>query len=709
MDDFKSYISNNNKSKFSYQTRTSSTEFCDALLFNPIELNDLLEADSDLQNELSKTIKDCNWYFLSWDNDPTIKSMLVMLDAIHHKFLNVVDYYERIVDKNNPIITFQFLNLKEFKLTDDLYIKMNARGKPLTSFENFKAKLEQLIANTEFKRVSFYKLSYLGVENIVNVAEYFSHKIDTDWANLFWQHRNKSTNIFDDQIMNFINACAVTHLAIKQPLQESINNVKFLLDNRYEAITFNQFRDLDCFDETYIIDFINLLDLMKNGEECVKCYLIDSPYYDEAQVFNNIINNYYYDAAYTARIQFYGYCQYLLKWNTAEGLGEWMRVIHNLSENTAPYNNEVEFIRSIKSINSLIEFSNNILDYMVMGGHVEGFSPAQIVEEKLKAILILRDPDWATAIRRSEIELKYFKGQLTFILSFAGIKSYYLANNNCEWDEIENKLFYDKFIFYVKKAKLIFDDGGLRNFDNYLFQRALLTKGDYLISEGSNKSFLINNDRDISWKRMLLGDKREEEYKAFFVKDLMDDVNFNDNNVLTSLKQIIEEFQLQNNDWRSFFIQMPNLIDCLGPKKYIRFHYNSHIYLLKRERMSGIHYEYHTFSMYCKFFDGNSFTPFLETSYQAVNGDESEPYIALTNWLFKDSIIQLIIMFNGSQQKYQVRIYNNDYTPLDSSLIQILTNYNFSNQENVSIFDNYLDENELINTISALTADLQKL
>ena len=36
-------------------------------------------------------------------------------------------------------IVFYVLPMEQFKLTDDLYIKLNARGKVLSSFENFKA------------------------------------------------------------------------------------------------------------------------------------------------------------------------------------------------------------------------------------------------------------------------------------------------------------------------------------------------------------------------------------------------------------------------------------------------------------------------------------------------------------------------------------------------------------------------------------------
>ena len=71
--------------------------------------------------------------------DPTIKSCLVMLDLINELFGASSGFYNRLIQTQNPYITFQFLNMKDFGLSDDLYIKMNARGKTLTPFENFKA------------------------------------------------------------------------------------------------------------------------------------------------------------------------------------------------------------------------------------------------------------------------------------------------------------------------------------------------------------------------------------------------------------------------------------------------------------------------------------------------------------------------------------------------------------------------------------------
>ena len=65
--------------KFTYETRVSSREFCKALTTNKIDF-------SKEDEKISNIIEDKNWFFKSWKKDPTIKSMLNMLDAIHEKF-----------------------------------------------------------------------------------------------------------------------------------------------------------------------------------------------------------------------------------------------------------------------------------------------------------------------------------------------------------------------------------------------------------------------------------------------------------------------------------------------------------------------------------------------------------------------------------------------------------------------------------------------
>jgi len=68
---------------------------------------------------------------------------------------------------------------KTGKLNHTLYVKMNSRGRPLTEFENFKADLEALLQQN------------FGKDDAA--VKDFSHKIDTDWADLFGNTGVKTT------------------------------------------------------------------------------------------------------------------------------------------------------------------------------------------------------------------------------------------------------------------------------------------------------------------------------------------------------------------------------------------------------------------------------------------------------------------------------------------------------------------------------------
>ena len=118
-------------SKFKYETRHTSSDFCEALScysYQPIE-----------GESPSQTIRrQFKWYFKSFDLDSTIDSMLRMIDAINLRYNKFEDV--KLFDSLDHIL-FYTLDLDVFGLSEELYIKMNARGLPLTPFENFKADL----------------------------------------------------------------------------------------------------------------------------------------------------------------------------------------------------------------------------------------------------------------------------------------------------------------------------------------------------------------------------------------------------------------------------------------------------------------------------------------------------------------------------------------------------------------------------------------
>lgn len=159
--------------KFSYETRYSARDFC----------SDLIDFNPTFQKEkISEEIMNQSWFPLDWAKDQTIDAMLNMLDAIQEKWKDLTNIWDKL---ENGVIQFYFLPMKEMGLTDELYIKMNSRGKPLTPFENFKAELEQSLKeiNPEKSKV------------ILN-------KIDQSWTDLLWSYRDKD-HIIDDYFLRY--------------------------------------------------------------------------------------------------------------------------------------------------------------------------------------------------------------------------------------------------------------------------------------------------------------------------------------------------------------------------------------------------------------------------------------------------------------------------------------------------------------------------
>lgn len=696
------------KSKFSYETRTSSREFCDSLLLADVDLQKLLEPDKGTNNSLSKTIKDSSWYFLSWETDPTIQSMLIMLDDIHSKFKNTSGYFQRLISLDNPVITFQFLDLKDFNLTDDLYIKMNARGIPLSSFENFKAKFEQYLKKSDFNANHSYTLTFDGKQKQVYTKTYFSHKLDTDWANLFWKYTPvEDRKKFDKLIMNFIRAIVVNNYAADSGNAEFI---KYLIDKRNEDISFQQYLKNACLNEKTVIDLITILDLIKNGNQKVKSYLSDSFYYNEAEQFDIVVNNSFLQAGYVERIKLHAYCQYLIQWKTEkgfediEGLQNWMRIIYNLTENTAPYNNEKEYSNSIRGINQLIPQSNDILNYISTLDKINGFDEIQFKEEKIKAHLILKQNKWDELLYSVE-KHGYFKGQIGFILFLSGIEEYFNTNSHCDWSEQEDIDFKEQFVKYRDIALKIFSDKGLNTFPDFVWERALLAKGDYLITEGSNQSFLINFDRDISWKRFLKRDKNHSLHSVI-IKHIFNELDAD--NLESSLETIKNSYT--GTDWRHRFIQTPRLFNYLGAKRYVRKNSNHGFVLFSGERMSGAHAELHSYSFFLDNLEGKEFAPFdSKANYYFAAGDDRDerPCAFIDNWQFDSNKYAIDILYSYSQNKFKLRFFYRETGNYTNDLITVLSKHGFSVLNESYVL--YLEESEVMKKLNDLGASLKGL
>lgn len=123
----------------------------------------------------------------SWKFDPSIKSMLVMIDAIYDEMEFIIkdqeiENYEQY-KTNLKHITFNELNLEDFDLSDELFIKMNARGKQLSDFDLTKSTLEEELQLLQ-KEMSENNNPLATTEDEKNWRSY----IDGKWIDLFWHH-----------------------------------------------------------------------------------------------------------------------------------------------------------------------------------------------------------------------------------------------------------------------------------------------------------------------------------------------------------------------------------------------------------------------------------------------------------------------------------------------------------------------------------------
>ena len=170
--------------RFSYQTRDSSRDFCR-------KLSEFSLAKSE--GTISQFIQDQNWFSKHWIQDPTVQSMLRMLDTIEEAFGNDADYKKMLtlLTSGKCPITFYFLDLVGLRQSDSLYLKMNARGEQLTDFENFKADLTEYL--TDNKESDEYKA-------FLHLRDGFPIKMDRDWADIFWKDEDG-----DEAYMAFIN------------------------------------------------------------------------------------------------------------------------------------------------------------------------------------------------------------------------------------------------------------------------------------------------------------------------------------------------------------------------------------------------------------------------------------------------------------------------------------------------------------------------
>lgn len=605
---FKDMLWDGRHSRFTYGVRPSSTEFFDALVgFVP-------SGGPDSVPSVRQMLEDQPWFFLHWRLDPTIQGVLTMLDAIHGRFRTSDGFYARLVDEAAPAITFHLLPLEHFGLSDDLYIKMNARGKPLTTFETFKARFEELLKElfpTGTRRIG---------DTEFPVPTFFERRMDTQWTDFFW---NQEHETIDAAALNLI--WALIRISI-DPESPTFAADTAALGGRSLGAGFTLFHDRNWLTARFADHLMDLLEAWSAGGGAMSPQLPDTRYFNETALFRRAITE-PWALTYFELVQFAAFVTYLTHHRGAvhhAELNQWMRVIRNLATNSDIQRPE-EYGRSLVALQQLVPNGNRILERFADDIDVPGFSGLQVREEVLKARLIVANDGWRPRIESAEGH-DYFAGQIGFLLDFCGANEQ-AGKLPAKWDEALHANVQASFDDYLIKAQTAFGVSGLATDGRHLWKRALLSVGDYLPSGGGNHSFLTNRQGNWdSWKRFLRGGTSgTREY----LKILWDRIDAKAD-VEPQLEEIIAA-ATGLEPWRAAALRHPEVITYCRQQEIRRGRNDKKVYLLTKKQMSGYHAELFSYVLYLELAGAaaHNLSPLRLQSYQSVYMSDFEPHVLL--------------------------------------------------------------------------------
>lgn len=516
---------------FSYETRATARQFCE-------ELSQEIELDFN-GDPISKQLRDFPWYSKVYERDPTVIAMMNMLDAIHERYSEL----KHSCYKHLEQLTFSLLPLNRFHLTDELYIKMNARGKQLSDFENFKADFTKWMTTCEdFSQTQSYRKREMPYHMV------FSNKLDNEWTDTLWQLSQKidSKPAVDALFLSLFYRWFLFEYIFESEVanKEMDKDIQF---KRLEAES--GYADLSLFDSLLTKERVerleHILDLFSEHYETILRDSSPSWWGDTPAYF-------LFDKEITQpqRVVLYGVCTYL-DTNTnfdKTKFGQWMRVVWNIVENT-----DIDSWRSAIGVLKLIqELSDHSQD--IYENYPESLKSRSIAadDERRKVTFIRKDPKWEESFIKAE-KHPFLKGRIDFM--------------------IEDKMTPEEFEHRTEMVYKVFDEKGIG--DSYrkehLLLRAIISQ--YTSFEQlKNRNFTDTDENEHYLKKMLAGD-------GVVKKALRSWLSLESEEALkVKLMQVVDESSKMDNRSTPFETKMhedlykkPDLQNWMQNKKAIRF------------------------------------------------------------------------------------------------------------------------------------------
>lgn len=607
-----------NKEKLSYQTRISTNRFIESFLSWILDSKEKVSIYNDFWNKDGKDLKGFimsqDWFMMTeWNYDVSIINMLSIIVEISRRIKNlgdktgIVNFIDK--DENNPF-QFDFIYVDDISKSDDLYIKINARGKALSPFENLKSDIDK----------------YWDDED--------KTKLDAEWTEFVWNQldendKNKEKS-FDNSFYNLLSN--IFYLQYLVSLKDINDKILIEIENKYKKGIVDKEWITPKLCSTSCPMISSFLDAMIGFFKSIKDKQIESV---NRKIFglgdyqnNNGQNKMERADLFEVFVYYYSVSSLFTK-NDMEFtdkrnlLNEIETVTNRIIENQRPYlDSPTNLVKALKSVKVLIDNSieshgvykfflsiNNDKKELIR----DGLMKEQVEEEILKAKLIDKDSRYVVLFNKAYSELKN-KGQLGFI--------FYLVKNNKSLSKIGiEDVSYESFEKTLNQIISI-QNFIIGEFTNYeLLLRAILAKakGSFFWERRNNLlSFpLLNNDRDISLHTFLncysSNNPEDVKYKFNLLDGLREVLNLfdpNKDNIEEVLKRIIEDYKIKDLEhskkednkkedpkpWYKFFVIYDGVFQkCRNGNIY--YYSDKYVLLLDKKFRSGQWWEYYTFAL----------------------------------------------------------------------------------------------------------------
>jgi hypothetical protein len=536
---------------FIYETRHSTTQFCKELIrFIP----DFMDTN------ISSEIKNQAWYFETWDYDPSIQAMLVVLNDIENRYdeLRVNRVWQLIGNTSCPFYFYK-LDMKKVGLTDDLYIKMNSRGKTLTEFEYFKAGFSELISDP-------------------NQKERFEQSIDGKWVENIWKI------ILDSGVVGEENDIALT-----------VDNAFLNLFNFITSvITFR--KDIKTDDGTRYIDTVKTAELLTSiySDQSNQAFLFDML----DAICNQLNQNpaFWTNTFYFGKIGFIPQKSRLFFQHSEPNL--LIRCLFNYSENRglsfpeqlllfACFTHfkypQVEFADRIRTVRNLVVNSENELRESILGNSFD-----EVEEYILEGDLSVLENFKTDQIEEEKQKEHFLQNPLNDRYTLYKIEDSDIMRGSISLFPLD-----DEFGNRAKKFLELFDED---DFVNHFKEKAnlLLCFGDYTQDDGALTNLMAGN-KSILRGFLTTPGYNKNHFNSKTRVAIMDCLDFFYSNIsITPHQKICDaltNYATSPKDWRYYFIKYDSFREYCH---YGFYHWRDKqysIWKMGRKQFNGYHWD----------------------------------------------------------------------------------------------------------------------